>query len=646
MKIVDKSPDKSGKTVVTVKTKSRTAAPMAGKWWEAKQEGEIYSQLLATFDFLKQNQLHRQRQAAVYARLYGNMPLLNFIGNQVGQMDKMNGLPIDRPTFNLVQSAVDTLVARIGQSKPAPTFLTDNSDYKERKMAKQLNSFILGEFYQCKAYEKAVICLRDALVTGDGLAHVYQEGSGEDRKVAIERVLLTELFTDPNESLYGEPRNLYRMKLIDRGVLKEIFPEHELTIDKAQKAYPDNSADASKSISDLLMVVEAWHLPSGKDAKDGLHVIVCDSGLLHKEKYTKDRFPFVKLSYSPRLLGYWAQGLAEQLMGTQVEINRLLMTISRSISLVGVPRVLLEMGSKINKAQITNNIGAVIEYQGTPPVFQPGDSGIAPDIYAQLQRLIEYGYQQAGVSMMQASSTKPQGLDSGEAIRSYNDIASDRFATIAKRYDDFFVDLAYLVIDTAKDIAEETGSYSTVYPNKDGTKEIDLPKASLLQDPFVIQCFTMSSLPRDPAGRLAKVTEMMQAGIISLKEGRRLLDFPDLGQVEKLANAAEERIFQVLDEIVEEGKYTPPETFTDLDMALEKVVQYINLYSGAKLEEDRMEMLRTFFNQVNDLKMQAAAGAAPPPGAMPGVPGAPVAGADPLAVPQAPPTSDLMPIGV
>jgi hypothetical protein len=187
------------------------------------------------------------------------------------------------------------------------------------------------------------------------------------------------------------------------------------------------------------------------------------------------------------------------------------------------------------------------------------------------------------------------------------------------------------MIDLAKDIAERDGSYSTVYSNKNGTREIDLPKASLLQDTFVIQCFTQSSLPKDPAGRLAKVTEMIQAGMVTLQEGRRLLDYPDLEQVEKLANAAEERILQILDDIIESGKYTPPDTFLDLVLAETLTVQYINLYASAKLEEAKMQKLRDFFNQIQAIKQAAQ----PPP---PPQPTAPV-----QAVPEAPPSSPLIP---
>ena len=56
------------------------------------------------------------------------------------------------------------------------------------------------------------------------------------------------------------------------------------------------------------------------------------------------------------------------------------------------------------------------------------------------------------VSAMQATSQRPSGLNSGEAIRSYDDISTDRFANLARKYDDLFIDLAYQIIDAAREI--------------------------------------------------------------------------------------------------------------------------------------------------------------------------------------------------
>jgi hypothetical protein len=616
------------KSKITFKTKNVEGMSTLQKWWVETNEDKASGQMLATVAYLKETQGYRYRQTALYSRLYGNQALYSFAGSNLNKIDQASGLPSDRPTFNLVQSVVDTLVSRISQSRPQPIFLTNDGDYKQRNLAKKLNNFLMGEFYSCKTYDLATTALRDASVVGTGVVHTYET---PDNKVGMERVLLTELFVDPNEAMYGEPRRLYRMKLIDREVLLANFPKLKVKIEAAAKAYPDNSADSSKTVSDLVMVVEAWSLPSGKNTGDGRHVLACSAGSLIDEEYTKNRFPFSFLHYSPRLLGFWSQGVAEQLMGTQMELNSILHTISRAIKLVGVPRVFQEDGSKVMSAAHNNEVGVIVKYRGVKPSYEVAPCN-APELYAERDKLIQYGYQQSGVSALQATSQKPQGLDSGEAIRTYDDISTDRFASLSRRYDNFFIDLAYQVIDLAKDIVERDGGYSTVYPNKNGTKEIDLKSADLIHESYVIQCMTQSSLPKDPAGRLAKVTEMVQSQMITIQEGRRLLDYPDLEQIEKLANASEERIFQILDDIVDTGKYTPPDPFMDLDLASKTCVQYINLYMSAKLEESKAAKLRDFFNQVQQIKQAAM----PPPMA-------PGAAPSPQAAPEPPPTSPLIP---
>lgn len=617
------------KSNITFKTKPTSEELVLTPWWLEKNSDKAASMLLTSAAYLKESQGYRYRQAAVYARLYGNQSLYSFAGQNISKMDQTMGLPQERPTFNLIQSVTDTLVSRITQSRPQPVFLTDNGDYKQRTLSKKLNNFILGEFYQTKAYELGTTALRDALVEGTGVIHTYET---PDNKVGLERVLLTELLVDPNEAMYGEPRQLYRMKLVDRDVLIANFPEHQKKIEMAVKSNPDNSADSSKTVSDLVMVVEGWRLKSGKKTKDGRHSLAISSGSLLDEEFTKDRFPFTFLHYAPRLLGFWSQGVAEQLMGTQMELNSILHTISRAIKLVGVPRVFQEDGSRVVSAHHNNDVGVIVKYRGIKPIYEVAPCN-APELYAERDKLISYGYQQSGVSALQASSQKPQGLDSGEAIRTYDDISTDRFASLARRYDNMFIDLTYQIIDLAKDICDRDNSYSTVYPNKNSTKEIDLKKADLIQDQFIVQCFTQSSLPKDPAGRLAKVTEMVQSGMITLQEGRRLLDYPDLEQIEKLANAGEERIFQILDDIIETGKYSPPDPFMDLELATQLVTQYINLYAQAKLEESKAQKLRDFFTQVQALKQAAM----PPPMA----PGGPT----PQAVAQPTPQSPLVPNG-
>jgi hypothetical protein len=621
--------DRSKRDKITVKTQNDTKKlDEPYKWWQAGSKKDLGEQLLSTANYLKQNQLYRFRQMGIFARLYGNLPLFNMVGSGMQKANMANNLPTDRPTMNVVQSCIDTLVSRISQSRPRPVFLTDNGNYKERRLGKQLNQFTLGEFYRNKAYELGSLVLRDAAVTGTGCIKIVKDN---DNKVKLERVLNAELFVDQNEAAYGEPRQLYQFKLIDRDVLANYFPEYKSTVQKAEAGYLDNSAEVSRSVSDQIIVVEAWHLPSGENAGDGRHTIVCSAGVIFDEEYKKNDFPFVFLHYSPRLMGFWGQGLSEQLMGTQIEINKLLMTIASAINLTGVPRVFLEEGSKVVKAHLNNSVGSIITYRGVKPIYE-----VAPcmpqEVYAQLQRLINYAYQQSGISALAASSQKPAGLTSGAALREYDDIQADRFASLVKRYDQMFIDCSYKIIDAAKEIAEETGSYQAIYPDKNKVEKIDLPNIELLKNPFVIQCYDASSLPKDPSGRLQKVVEMMQAQLISPQEGRRLLDYPDIEQVDKLANAAEERIYQILDKIIDDGIYTPPDEFMNLEQASEISQQYYNVYAMTDLEPEKKLLIMSFYQQSQSMvQMTQAAIAAQAAQAQPQ-----------MAVPEQLPTSEML----
>jgi hypothetical protein len=620
-----------------IKMRTRPAEDQYGnallaEWWKAEDDTKLTQDLLSTASYLKTCQTYRIRQLAVDIRLYSGLSVYSYAGANVSKMDRSKTLPEDRPTFNIIQSGTDTLVARIGQNEPSPRFLTDGADYKKRHLAQELNRFIGGELYQTDGYRKGNLILKDAIVMGTGCIKVYR---GDNDKVCLDRVLLTDLYVDDNDSINGDPQQLFQLKLVDRDRLLANNKSKQKVIIGTPQSYPDNSSESGRTTSDQVLVVEGWKLASGPDPKapgyiPGRHVIATINGIILDEDWNKVKFPFVFIKYSDPFLGYWGQGLATQLFGIQLSINRLMFTIAKAINLIGVPRIFIESHSKVVKAHNNNEVGVIVEYSGTKPSYEVAPCN-AQELYDERDRLIQYGFQQCGISSMQATSQKPAGLNSGEAIRSYDDINSDRLATLAKKYDKFYIDLSYQIVDLAMEIAEDTGKYETVYPNKDGTKQISLPQLGFLKDPFIIQCFTESSLPKTPAGRIQTVTEMVQGGMLTVREGRRLIKYPDLEQNERLDNAAEERILQILDKIVEDGVYTMPDPYLDLTLASQLTVQYINLYLAAKLEEKKADDLRRFFHQI-----QALSAAGQPPVAAPPSP-------TPTANPQAAPTSPLVP---
>ncbi len=616
------------------KPENRRTVPGAAyrDWWNKKGE-DCAGSVRSTVEFLQKSQQPRIRQSVISARLYGNIALSGAAGASYTRLLQSQTAVKDRITYNAIQSIVDTVTARVGETKPRPYFLTSGGNYQQQRKAKKLNQWVEGVFYETKTYDLGIKCFRDSGIWGDGFMHVFPRGG----KVCHERVMGSELWVDEVEAQYGFPRNLHRLKVVDRDELAGYFPECRAEIMDASRS-TDTQSTAIANISDMVTVCESWHL-GAVDENDGpqggKHAITLISSakmLVEPEDWEYDFFPFAKIPWCERPVGYWSQGLCEQLQGEQQELNRELELIQKSMKMAGSVKVLLKNGSKVVKESINNEVGAIITYTGDAPTFFCPEP-IHPVYFENVNRIIERMSQQAGVSQLSSGGKKPAGLNSGAAQREYEDIQADRFRVIQRQNDNFY--LAIAALDVC--IGKELKNVSVRAPGKTSFQEINLKDIGSLKDSeFVMQCFPVSRLPRDPSGRLSTIQEYIQAGMITPRQGRRALDFADIDSIESLANAQEDLITKTLDDIVDEGISASPEPTDDLQMSQEMVIEYIQRYRMLDLEPEKLEMLRTYNSQIDMLKKAAAAATAPPPGA-PG-PG----GITPQAAPMPQAQSDLV----
>ncbi len=607
---------------------SNTQNPYANRWWTAPKS-ERAQAVTAIVKAISEYDSKRQTQYQTSARLYGNSNLMGVNGLSFSKVQSVNSAVKDRLTYNVCQSVADTITSKMAKNKPKPMFLTSGGDYKVQRKAKKLDKFVEGVFYENGAHNLGPIIFRDACVSGDGLVHVF----AKDGRVKYERVIASEIYVDWVDGFYGEPRQLHRVKNIDRQVLIDAFPGKADLIRNANSASADLTGVA-RNIADQVTVVESWHLKSGMDAKDGLHSINLPEGNLFEEGWEKPYFPFAKLSWCKRLFGFWGQGLVEQVQNIQLEINKILWVIQRSFHLAGSFKILIENGSKIVKEHLNNDIGTIVSYSGAPPQYVVPQI-VASEMYGHLQTLKNSAYEQAGISQLSAVAQKPAGLDSGKALREYNDIESDRFTTIGHAYEQFFLDLARLTIDCAKDIFEHDKKLEVKVPGAKFIETIDWKDVDLDDDEYVMKMYPVSSFSNEPAARFQEIQERVQAGWLTMREAKKLQDMPDLEMVDSLANAAEEYLNEILEKIVDDGEFTPPEPYDDLGLARELALQYYAQGKCNGLEEDKLDMLRDFMDQIDVLEQKTAEALAPPPGATP-------MGA-PQAAPEPTPTSPLIP---
>lgn len=593
------------------------------RWWACDQS-ERADAVAGIVKIISEYDNVRRAQYQTSVKMYGNTNLSGVNGISYAKTGVRQSTIKDRVTYNVVQAGIDTIVSKLSKNRPKPLFLTSGGDYKMQRKAKKLDKFVDGVFYENEAHALGSNCFRDSCIFGDGFIHVFEQGD----RVKYERVVPTELYVDWVESFYGEPRQMHRVKNIDREVLIDKFPDKKELILLANPAMAD-IAGQSQNVVDQITVVESWHLPSGKDAKDGLKTINIDSGNLDEDEWKHDYFPFARMSWCKRLYGYWSQGAAEQGQSVQLEINKILWIIQRSMHLAGSFKILVKNGSKVPKEHLNNDLGTIVTYNDVPPQYITPPV-VPVEFYQHLTNLENKYFAQLGISQLSVASEKPAGLNSGKALREYNDIETERFMTIGQAYERLYLELAKMTIDCAKSIYTRTKDYSVKVPQKGFIETIDWKDVDMDEDEYVMKIFPVSSLPSDPAGRLQTVQEYAQAGFLDPLTAKKLLDFPDLEQTENLGNAQEDWITKTLDAIVDDGDYSPPEPEMNIQLAKTLIVQYIAFGSANGLEDEKIAMLRTWNTQIGVLLAKS----------MPPQPAAP--GNAPLAVAQPPQQSDLI----
>jgi hypothetical protein len=613
--------------------KKGPSAREAKSWWNLADDA-LPGTLTDILTTLRQRQSILTTQRQMSARMYCNQNPMGYWGLSANRLLTQSPAARGRLRYNVIKSVCDTVQAKIAKNHPLPLFLTNGAHYRMRRRAQKLSDACKGIFEENRVEELAPRWCMDSELQGSAFIHVYDEFD----RVRFERVMADEIWCDELQAFTGLPRSLFRVKHVDRdqliAALGEAQKGNKKAIEEAESATQQElggTSYVSIPVSDLIQVCEAWHLPSGPGMKDGAHVIAIHDAVLLREKWTRSYYPFAKLDWSSKPWGYFGIALAEEIEPQQLDINRTLWTIQESQMAMGSFKLWTKTGSQIDVNHLSDEIGAIIESSECPQYITPPI--VQPEIYQHLEATIAKAYQQAGLSQAQSTGQNPLGPNaSGAAIRELEYVENDRFQIFGQAYERGHVDLGRLAIDAAHDIAVKTGKpYEFSVSERQFLKRYSLTAQELELDEREcrLQVFPVSSLPNTPAARMQTVTELVQAGWLSPRQGRRLMRFPDLEQVGALQDAIEERIHDCLEVIIDDGEYQPPDSYMQLDLAKEIVVEYVNLYStpSLELEEEKLDLLYQWSDHVDYLVQRAM------PPAVPGAPGAvPQVGP----VPQAP----------
>jgi hypothetical protein len=618
-------------------------------WWNEDDETEMGNLLTELILHLKEDHVSRHTLNLDMLRMYTQRDYEDL--RRGGSANRMN-LEDYRMRLNVVGSITDTLVSRIGKSKPKPMYLTRRGDYKLRQNAKRLSDVMEGIFYQTGIYDVMPKIFQDSCIFDIACMKIGREGS----ELFVERVFPNEILWDMNAAMYADqPPSLHQVKSIPLETLIMQFPEREEELRYAAATKDDDMNSDESHEAEMVECVESWHLPSMNDADDGRHVIHMETVILEDEQYTYTNYPFVFCKWGDACIGFAGISLAEQLKNLQMEINKLALRIQQSMHLLSVPWLFVQHGSRVVESRLRNVPGTIINYVGEKPSsYVP--TAMHPEVYSHMERLFQKAYEIAGISELSATGRKPPGLESGAALRTYHDIETERFVSVGQRFEKSFMDAAEWFFDLAREIVKESGSFPVRGIKGHALEEIDFRDVEMAQNDYILQAYPVSLLPSTPAGRLQAVTELIQNGIISERSHIvRLLDFPDLESVTSLYDVLERDVEWRIQEIVDKGIYHQPEPVLDLAFAKERMtIAYLEAKQD-ELDLDKIDLMIRFIEDCDTLQeaappaaagggaeLPAPAGAPPMPVGVPEIPGGSLPpGEPPMPEMAAPPASQL-----
>jgi hypothetical protein len=618
----------------------KSSGPADARWWSESQE-KRRGELVCTVAGRVYQQLQPVRMAMFrYGNNYEELPWSITTPRGYTRRRIANVAPL---AWNVTKSVCDSYVAQVTQDLPKTSVETIGGNRDLQRKAKTCEKLIAGIKNECNYYSLLTEAAFDSCKFGQGILKIFrsQLDPASTPKVGMERALPWDVLVGDQDGMFRKPRSYFHLRPIERSHLQDLFPKQADELGKAKTRQFDAmgaSSDAGGPTIDMVMTVEAWHLPLYEGGPGGMRCYAVGPLILGEpEEYTHEFSPFVWLYRQLPTLGMYAKSLCQEGAGLQKAINRLGRDCTKHEAMV-IGHWLVELNSKVNTAGLNDQTG-IVTYEGTRPTYE-APSPNSPTIYAQFDRLVNAFYELPGISRLAASSQKPAGLDSGEAIRTYADVTTQRFKPSYQLLQQFDAQVGRQVLSLARDIAEENPSYEVMALGRGAFSLVKASETLLKEGDFRIRIAETNALADEPSSKLQEIAEMEAEGTLTPFTARRLKeDVPDLEAEMKRENSSynlsEKRIAAILDG----APYEPPDPMMQLDDlpdgspgAIRQAQLACLEAENDNVEPERVALLQRWVVQAQGLvppppqappQFSTPGGAPmPPPGAVPG--GAPV----------------------
>lgn len=444
---------------------------------------------------------------------------------------------------NQIKSIIDSLVSNIEDQKVRPFFNTVNGTYREQRIAIQAQQFFDQLFDSQNVNRTVTRAFKDACIFDTGIVYIDKDF------MSIEKVMPWQISIDNREASYN---------CLTRLVWKaENYPVTLLpfTDNKLRKKIENTRQDCT--------YYRYWNL---NERKLVYYIPEFD---FYKEEDWDDVLPFIFINYDEPVKGFSSNSVVDLLWGMQLEVDSLLVKIKDASQLSTPLKFLVPESSNIKTKQLDNRTGTVITYsalpnQTTPPIVTAIEPFMDPQWLTTLQQMKQDMYEIIGVPMQDITGKKQQGLDSGVAIQTMEDIGDQRFSTQLNSVIRTYVDIAKLCISLFNDA-------DSILPYDVTRKKFTWNDLKGAINQLSIQFSAAQSLSKDPEKRSQEVLLLVQMGVIPQNRIATLMELPDVTSGYSLANLSLEASQEVIDNCLINNDFDVPD-FVPTDMLMGEII--------------------------------------------------------------------------
>jgi hypothetical protein len=522
-----------------------TAGAYAVRWWLAEQGNEAAGKLWVWIDRLRSRWAADGIGDLIHEAIYSDEPL--GVGSAFDGTHWMGGRPGAGTTpMNVIKSLVDSATARLTKIRSMPCITATNAKWSEKRFARKQSRILRLKMGSTTVERESPLVIRDKIVRGTGVRKVVRCDSGDTVDIDVERIPAYEIVVDPREAYYGKPRSIAHVRPMAREVLIASFPEKAEEIRRVEAFKRMDPwmmfVYQGPTFADHVEVAESWHLPSGRHAKDGQHIITIRGTTLLRERWRRPRFPISEDYWQAPFRGWRGKGVVSEMVAAQDMINEILTDARDSIRFGSQLKVFMRRGT-VNKHHLRARHPAVIEYDDVEPHYVAADP-VSKQAWAIAFQIKQAMYELAGIPNWASEGNRPLGTNaSGKAIDTIEDVTSDRFAHIEMDQMQARVEVGRLINDEARAMwmeahgkddddkvaFDEEGDRLTKKDLAPWIAEHDWSKIDIDGGDYHLNLEPTNYLSGTRAGKLEEAAEAAKAGLIpDPSMTAALFDEPDL----------------------------------------------------------------------------------------------------------------------